>query len=100
GIARTGLVTIADQVLSITQAGATCIYALSPLTNSHGGGTETGLVTVTTLYGCPWTISNANNWIIFPSTNGTGNTPVSYIVTNNPTLTGRTGIVMIAGRVF
>jgi sulfur relay (sulfurtransferase) DsrF/TusC family protein len=99
-VARMGVVGIDGESFMISQAGAPCTYAISPTSAMHGFGSETGLVSVTAISGCAWTVSNASPWItIISGTNGTGNGSVTYTVATNAG-GSRMGIVMIAGEVF
>ncbi len=98
---RLGLMLIADQIVSLRQRGITCAYELSPLSPTHGAGTETGLVTVTTSSNCAWGVVNTNDWITLTSgTNGMGNGSVSYSVAANFDPIPRTGTVAVADQSF
>ena len=111
GASRTGRVTIASQTLTIRQNGLPCSYTLTA-TNppapgfgaasaAHGAGAATNALTVNTLTGCSWTVSNLNNWITFPAgTNYTGSNIVTYTLVANPLSTGRTGTLQVAGHQF
>jgi hypothetical protein len=99
--ARTGTVQIADQVLTLEQAGAPCTYELSPGLVSHPSNGATGTVALVTLTDCPWTVVNTNTWIeILSPTNGTSSTAIDYAVTANLMNTPRTGVVVIANQVL
>ncbi len=98
---RNGEIQIADQLFTITQAAAPCTYALAPTSPHHGSGSETGLVTLTTLDGCTWSVSNSVSWITIKSpTNGTNSGTVLYTLQANPAGTGRTGLVGIATEIL
>src|SRR5206468_10910365 len=76
---RTGVLTIADQLYTITQWGTNCTYVISPTNRVHGQGLESGLVSVAANTGCSWSVGNTNDWIrITSNPNGTGSTNVSY----------------------
>ena len=98
---RTGLLTIAGKTYTVNQSGITCNYALDLTNRSHTAGSETGLVVVTAVSGCPWSVYNTNTWVsIAPTTNGTGNGSFGYSIQANPTLVARTALVQIAGQVL
>jgi len=82
-------------------AQAQCDYSISPISRSHGAGSETGSVMVSTASGCTWTaISNAT-WITFTSgSSGSGSGTVTYSVAANLTTTERIGTITIAGSTF
>ena len=101
GLERTGLVGIADQVLSLIQTSAPCVFSISPATRLHGFGAETGMVNVTTLTGCAWSAISTNSWITFPShAEGTNSGSLSYAVAANLSSTSRTGLISVAGQLF
>ncbi len=101
-LTRTGVAVIAGQLLTVTQSGIPCAYSLSQSNQDHGAGSETGLVTVTTLNGCGWTVVNTNSWISINPTNTSGakTAIISYAVDANPSPDGRTGVVTIASIPF
>jgi len=79
-----------------------CSYAISPLHRTHGGGTETGTISVTASAGnCLWkAVSNAP-WIHLNSgDSGTGNGTIIYRVDANPDAGFRTGTIRITGQIF
>src|SRR6185436_12038824 len=82
---------------TVNQAGATCLYSLSPTSRSHGAGAATNSVSLTVSNGCPWSVGNTNDWIIITSsTAGFGNATINYIIPANPGINERTGLVAIA----
>ena len=100
-LGRTGSVTIANQTLQVRQAGAPCVYAISPSFVAHGGGAELGSVSVTADILCAWTVVNTNTWITITGGNGgAGSLNVNYSIAANPVFTARSGVVVIAGQVF
>jgi len=96
---RTDVITIVDQVFTVTQRGMPCSYSITPGTRMHGYGTATNTVLLTTSDACAWTNTPVSNWIsIVPSGMGTSN--VTYILEANPYIVGRTGTVLVAGELF
>jgi len=101
GSLRTGSLTIAGQIFSVTQTAGTCTYLISPTARSHGGGAENATVAVTAASSCSWTAASNASWIAITSgSSGTGNGTVSYAVTANSTGSQRTGSATIAGQTF
>ena len=106
GAARTGTLTIAGRVFTVTQAAAganstSCSYAIAPDNQSMGADGRDGTpVTVSTAAGCEWNATSNAGWIALVS-GATGNGPgvVRFRVADN-TGTARTGTLTIAGRVF
>ncbi len=101
GIARTGNVRIADQILTIRQLGLPCNFSLSANNLTHGSVGATNAITVNGPAGCPWTVYNTNSWITFPSgTNYSGGRSLTYWVSANSKFLDRTGTVTVAGQTF
>ena len=75
--ARTGTLTIAGQTFTVTQAGASCTYTISPTANpavSAAGGSGTVSVSTTPTTGCSWTAVSNDPWItIISGESGSGN---------------------------
>src|SRR5207253_1958175 len=96
GPSRTGAVTIAGQVFTVTQSPG-CSFDVSPLTFTADatGGTRT--VNVTAAAGCAWTASSKDSWIAISSgTSGSGAGTVTFTIaaTNGPL---RTSTLTVAG---
>ena len=101
---RTGLIRVADQVFTVTQAGqstAGCTYAINPqfaTFNSPGGSSS---IIVTAQAGCAWSAESNSSWITLTSPCcGTGNGQVNYTVASNSTGVGRNGVITIAGKKY
>jgi hypothetical protein len=81
--ARTGSITVNDQRLDLTQDGRGCAISLGgpagtvPASGSHGS------LTISTLAGCPWTLSSSAAWVVPATTSGTGASTVAYDVQAN-----------------
>ena len=95
---RTGIVMIAEQLLTLKQRALVCEYDITPTTRFHGFGETTGTVTVLPKgSGCSWTVVNTNTWItILSSTQGMGFGSVGYKVAFNHSTTERSGVIRIA----
>jgi Putative binding domain, N-terminal len=102
GAARTGMVMIATQTFSVTQAAgaAPCSYSISPTSQGVDANANTSTVTVTTTAACAWTAASAAPWITVTSgASGTGNGSVGLSIAAN-TGAARNGTVTIAGQTF
>ena len=98
GAQRTGIVTVADQALTIRQADATCSYNLAPSVQSIDAGGGAGGVTVSTSPGCSWAAVSNASWIaVTAGQSGSGSGTVSFTVASNPG-GSRTGTLSIAGQ--
>ena len=102
GPERTGTLTIAGQVFTLTQASG-CTYSIAPTSRAFDGSGGTDAVTVTAPAGCTWTAqvsAAALGWMaILSGAQGTGNGTVEYIVA--PLFFGaRNGTIAIAGQTF
>lgn len=100
-VARTGLVAVAGQTLSIVQLPVPCTFSLSPTSRVHSAVSEFNIVNVAAPEGCDWTIDNRNDWILIKlTTNGTGSGIARYTVFANDRPVARSGIITIAGQPF
>ena len=96
---RTGTVTIAGTVATVTQAGVGCTYALSTTTFHFSRSGGTGSVMVTTSPGCGWTVTSSATWVTPAApASGTGNGTLSFTVAKNRPNAPRTGTLTVAGR--
>jgi hypothetical protein len=99
GGARDATLTIAGQVVTITQTALSCSYAVSPTSASSGASGGAGTqITVTTTAGCSWTAASNVNWLsIVTGAAGTGTAKVTYSVLAN-TGPARAGTLTVAGQ--
>jgi hypothetical protein len=100
---RTGVIIIGGQPFTILQLAAfvPCTYLISPTTRTHGFGSATGSVSVTTHAGCPWNVINTNAWItIGSSLSNSSSGQVAYSVSQNDSSVARSGYVLIGDRLF
>jgi hypothetical protein len=95
GSARTGMLTIAGQTVTVTQNA--CSFSVSPTTVSINAGGGTGSATLTATTGCPWTATSGAAWLtITGAASGTGNATISFSATS--TTTARSTTLTVAGR--
>ena len=85
GAARSTIVTIAGQPFAISEPAASCVYTLSPASQSIGPGAATLSVALTTGAWCSWTAtSNAPGWLAVTSgASGSGNGTVALSAAAN-----------------
>jgi hypothetical protein len=96
--ARTGTLTVAGQVITVTEAGA-CNFTLSPTSQNVGQTGGTFGVAVLASPGCAWTTASDSPWItITQGSSGSGSGTVNYAVGTNAGTGSRTGTLTIAGR--
>jgi hypothetical protein len=101
--ARTGTLTVAGTVVTITQAAAVtppepCTFTAAPTTASLPAAGGTGQVTVTASAStCTWSASSNDGWITLQGGSGTGNGTVGYTVAAQTATTPRTGTLIVAG---
>jgi hypothetical protein len=100
GLIRTGLVTAAGQILTVTQNA--CTYNLgSTTTNAPVNGALSSVNVVANGTACTWTASANVPWIENLSpTNATGSSLVMFTVGGNTSGLIRTGQVTAAGQIF
>lgn len=101
GGARTGTMTVAGRVFTVTQdAAPSCSYSISPTSASYTSGGGIGSVNITTGAGCAWTAASNDAWITITSgASGSGNGTVNYSVGINSGA-ARNGTMTIAGSTF
>jgi hypothetical protein len=107
---RTGTLTVAGRTHTVTQQGAsipppppppppTCTYSISPQSASWEAAGGEGRVEVTSQADCAWSATSPAAWIqVTRGESATGNGEVRYTVAPNPSGTGRSGSLTIAGR--
>ncbi|HEX4964446.1 MAG TPA: BACON domain-containing carbohydrate-binding protein [Thermoanaerobaculia bacterium] len=96
GNPRTGSLTIAGQVFTVTQDGVPCTYSISSSGAFFGPDGGSDSVAVTAPRDCEWTASSDSFWIS-ASGSGSGDGTVFYSVAFNPDTEARTGSLFIAG---
>ncbi len=97
---RTGRITVAGQVFTVTQT-SDCKYTFSPPTLNFPTGGGNGSFTVTaSSANCVWSVVSNASWITVTSDNiGNGNGTVSFSVQPNSGAE-RTGTITVGGRAF
>jgi len=99
GAERTGTITIAGKLHTVTQEAAPCAYFFREAAaeiSAEASADKRAEIIATGGASCPsWTASCNADWITLSRTSGTGNTAVTYSVTAN-TGAERTGVITIA----
>ncbi len=98
---RSGTIAVEDQVLTLTQEGISCAYALSPNSASFesDGGSSTASITAPDV--CSWSASSSESWItITAGTSGGGNGSLSFTVAPNTTIESRSGTIAVEDQVL
>ena len=92
GSARTGTLTVAGQIVTITQSTGSCTYSVSPTSASALSTGQSSSISVTTGGLCAWTATSAVPWItITGGASMTGLGSANYTVAPNATGSARTG---------
>jgi len=101
GAARSGVVAVAGQSVTINQSALECSFSLSGTSQAVGAsGGNAAPVGVTTAAACNWTAVSNAGWITVSSgANGSGNGTVTFTVAAN-TGAARTGALTIAGQSY
>jgi uncharacterized repeat protein (TIGR01451 family) len=98
---RNGSITIGGQTFTVTQAGVTCSYLLSPSSRLFGEAGTEDTFSVIAPGGCNWTATPSASWIIMTSeTSGSGTSTISFGVRDNFTIAPRQGTITVAGQTF
>jgi len=95
---RTGVITVANQLFTITQPAASCELTLSSSSATLPSGGGTGSFAVAS--NCSWTVSATARWITLSTTAGTGESSVSFTAATNPSAEGRTAVITVGGQNF
>jgi glucose/arabinose dehydrogenase len=102
--ARTGIIRIGGQSLTIVQSGTSataCAFELTPIAQSFSTLGGTGSITVSGGTQCAWTATASASWITITSGNvGTGNGTVNFSVASNTGGIARKGSITIGSQVF
>ena len=98
--ARTGTVTIGTETFTVTQQGrptAALSFSVSPTASTASVEGANGMIAVTATPDLPWTATSGANWLtVYAATaNGSGNGNVVYVASPNPTLSQRTGNIIV-----
>jgi RHS repeat-associated protein len=76
-----------------------CTYVVSPTSISVASPATTAVVNVTTQSGCLWEASTSALWFTLPGgAGGTGNTTITLNISENPSTTGRSATLVVAGQ--
>jgi hypothetical protein len=98
GGARTGTLTIAGHVFTVTQAA--CVFTLSRQGEYLGPNGGSASVDVSTTSTCRWTATSNDSWLLIHSgSSGTGNGQVTYNIAPNAG-GARVGSLTVAGQPF
>jgi hypothetical protein len=101
--ARTGVITVAGQAVTVTQDGTpvvpSCTYRIEPEQAQYAEDGGTGSIAITTAAGCPWSASSNAPWVIVTTPGaGTGSGSVTYRVDANLAPPERIATMTVAGR--
>ena len=101
GDARTGTLTVAGQIFTVTQSSLTCSITLTPRSASVPAGGGTATLAVSTAASCNWTAVSMETWIrVITGASGSGGGVIGISVEANPDGAARTGTVTVAGQIF
>jgi hypothetical protein len=98
---RSGSIVIAGQEIELSQAGATPVLTVAPLTWAAPvtGGTQAVTVTSNTI-DAPWTAVSNASWVTVSAAGGEGSGGITFTASPNPTASARSTTVDIAGKVL
>jgi hypothetical protein len=87
---------------TVTVAGGSCSYVITPGSQTYSELSQVGSVQVTTGAGCTWTAVSESQWlnILSSAMPGSGSGTVTYSLDRNAGSNVRTGTLAIAGIVF
>ncbi len=100
---RTINILVAGKAATITQAGATCAYSLTPSSSPQLGWDSQlgGTIKVSAPGGCVWTATAGSSWIqILNGHSGSGQGTVAYAAGQNWNSIARSGAITVGGKTF
>jgi uncharacterized protein (TIGR03437 family) len=97
---QTGTITVGNATFTITQAGGSCTYSISPTSATVPTGGGSGSFTVTATAGCSWTPTSNEPWLTVTSGPGSGNGLVVYSATPNTTSATQTATIIVGTQTF
>ena len=100
GTSRSGAITAGGQTFTVTQAGVTCTFTLSPSSADVPSAGGTGSFTLTTQTGCAWTTTSDSSWLTASPPSGNGNATISFAAAANAGSAIRVGRITVGGQVF
>ena len=120
GASRTATVTAGGATLTLNQAGTaatgpapspspapappsspTCSITLQPPSATLPAAGGSGVVSIATAAGCPWTAGSGASWIIITTAlSSSGSGSLSFTVASNTSMTARTGTITVGGVSF
>jgi hypothetical protein len=121
GVARNGVITVAEVAVSISQDSASgdpaptpgpsptpgptpapspCTVTLQPVSTSIAATGGSGSIGVTANAGCQWTATEQATWLTLSNASGAGNGSVGFSVAANPGPAARSATVTVGGATF
>jgi hypothetical protein len=98
---QTANLTIAGQQFTVTEAGTSCSYSITPANQGFPASGGSSSVNVIAGTGCAWTATSPVTWITITSGgSGSGSGPVNYTVAPNTGSSILTATLTIAGQPF
>jgi hypothetical protein len=100
GGSRTSTITVAGQTFTLSQAGVSCSYSITPSSEAVASAGGSSTVALTTGGSCAWTAASHASWITIASgSSGTGSASVKLNIAANSGA-ARTGTATIAAQTF
>jgi hypothetical protein len=101
GAARSAVLTIVGQTITVNQSGPACAYSLQSGSANVPGGGGSGSLGVITVAGCgPWTAASGDPSWLTVTGGGTGPGSVTYSAAGNLTGVDRFATLTVAGQTF
>ena len=99
-VARTGTLTIAGKVFTLTQPAGAGSLSVVPTNMTVSAGASSGNVVVTAGNGCAWTATSGTSWLTITSGgSGTGNGMIVFAAAaNTNSCSPRSGALTVAGQ--
>ena len=93
---RTGTVSIGTETFTVTQQGTTAlVFDISPAEATAAVAGGNGSIAVTATPDLLWSVASQSDWLTLKTASGAGNGTVAYAAAANPTLSPRSGIIVV-----
>lgn len=98
---RTGRLTIASKILTVTQTAAPCVFSILPTSTSVVAIGGSGSIALDASDpACAWTVAKSATWITVLPTSGSGDASLNYTISATAITSTRTGTITVGGQGF
>jgi hypothetical protein len=97
---RSATISAAGRTFTVSQAAASCTYAVAPTAHNVGAGGGSGSFSVSTQAGCGWSAGSNASWLrVTSGASGSGNGQVGFAADPNSSVSARSAALAVSGQV-